>query len=78
MTAFNWQSELARDGSRVFVAGLPVAMHCHHYNINLQKTLEDTLGDEGIQLPVAWTRSCLFDRRLRRRGESYWVHIFFQ
>ncbi len=50
MTAFNWQSELARDGSRVFVAGLPVAMHCHHYNINLQKTLEDTLGDEGIQL----------------------------
>ena len=27
-------------------------MHCHHYNINLQKTLEDTLGDEGIQLIV--------------------------
>ncbi|MGD9135383.1 MAG: 4-vinyl reductase [Desulfobacterales bacterium] len=25
-------------------------MHCHHYNINLQKTLEDTLGEEGIQL----------------------------
>lgn len=25
-------------------------MHCHHYNINLQKTLEDTLGEEGIRL----------------------------
>ena len=25
-------------------------MHCHHYNINLQKTLEDSLGEEGVQL----------------------------
>ena len=25
-------------------------MHCHHYNINLQKTVEETLGDEGIAL----------------------------
>jgi hypothetical protein len=25
-------------------------MHCHHYNINLQKTLEDTLGEDGVQL----------------------------
>jgi hypothetical protein len=27
-------------------------MHCHHYNINLQKTLEDTLGDDGVALMV--------------------------
>jgi len=25
-------------------------MHCHHYNINLQKMLEDTLGEEGVEL----------------------------
>jgi hypothetical protein len=25
-------------------------MHCHHYNINLQKTLEDTLGAKGVEL----------------------------
>lgn len=41
---------LARDGHRVFYAGLPIAMHCHHYNLNLQKTLEDSLGDEGRKI----------------------------
>jgi len=50
MVPFNWQKELDRDGHRVVFSGQPVAMHCHHYNINLQKTLEDTLGDEGVQL----------------------------
>jgi hypothetical protein len=46
----DWRSELAREGHRVILSGLPIAMHCHHYNINLQKMLEDTLADEGIQL----------------------------
>jgi hypothetical protein len=46
----DWQTELARDGHRVVLSGLPIAMHCHHYNINLQKMLEDTLGGEGIRL----------------------------
>ncbi len=46
----DWRSELAREGPRVVVSGLPIAMHCHHYNINLQKTLEDTLGQEGVKL----------------------------
>jgi predicted hydrocarbon binding protein len=46
----DWRSDLAREGHRVFISGLPIAMHCHHYNINLQKTMEDTLGKEGVQL----------------------------
>jgi hypothetical protein len=50
MTAFNWQRELGRDGHRVVFSGQPFAMHCHHYNINLQKTLEGTLGPEGVEL----------------------------
>ena len=50
MTIFDWQNELNRDGHRVVISGQPIAMHCHHYNINLQKTLEDTLGEEGVQL----------------------------
>lgn len=50
MIPFNWQSELNRDGHRVVISGQPIAMHCHHYNINLQKTLEDTLGAAGVQL----------------------------
>jgi len=50
MTLFNWESELARKGHRVVLSGQPITMHCHHYNINLQKTLEDTLGEKGIQL----------------------------
>jgi predicted hydrocarbon binding protein len=50
MTIFDWQSELNRDGHRVVISGQPIAMHCHHYNINLQKTLEETLGEEGVQL----------------------------
>lgn len=50
MIPFNWQSELNRDRHRVEISGQAIAMHCHHYNINLQKTLEDTLGEEGDQL----------------------------
>lgn len=46
----DWRSELGREGHRVILSGLPIAMHCHHYNINLQKMLEDTLGEEGVQL----------------------------
>ncbi len=50
MTIFDWQSELNRNGHRVAISGQPIALHCHHYNINLQKTLEDTLGEEGVLL----------------------------
>lgn len=46
----DWRSTLARDGHRVILSGLPIAMHCHHYNINLQKMLEDTMEEEGIRL----------------------------
>jgi len=52
MAFFNWKNELSRDGHRVELSGLSMVMHCHHYNINLQKTLEDTLGDEGVKLLV--------------------------
>ncbi len=47
---FDWQKELDRDEHRVLISGLPVTMHCHHYNINLQKTIEDTLGPKGVEL----------------------------
>ncbi len=50
MMLIDWRSDLAREDHRVFISGLPIAMHCHHYNINLQKTLEDTLGEEGVHL----------------------------
>lgn len=43
---FDWPDKLAREGHRIFLSGLPIAMHCHHYNINLQKTIEDSLGAE--------------------------------
>ncbi len=50
MPQLDWQSVLSRDGHKVHLSGHPIVMHCHHYNINLQKTLEETLGDEGITL----------------------------
>ncbi len=50
MALFDWQKELARKGHSVVLSGQPIAMHCHHYNINLQRTLEDTLGEEGVEL----------------------------
>jgi len=50
MIPFDWQTELGRRGNRVVISEQPIAMHCHHYNINLQKTLEDTLGPKGVQL----------------------------
>ena len=43
-------NELARKGHRMILSGQPVTLHCHHYNINLQKTLEDVLGEEGVLL----------------------------
>jgi hypothetical protein len=46
----DWRNELARKGHRMVLSGRPVTMHCHHYNINLQKTVEDVLGEEGVQL----------------------------
>ena len=50
MKIFDWQNELDRNGHRVVISGQAITMHCHHYNINLQKTLEDTLGEQGIEL----------------------------
>jgi hypothetical protein len=44
--------ELGRKGHQVMLGGESIAMHCHHYNINLQKMLEDNLGPEGIRLMV--------------------------
>ena len=50
MDLFNWESELNRHEHQVVLSGQPIAMHCHHYNINLQKTLESTLHEEGARL----------------------------
>ena len=50
MVTFDWKGELDRRGHQVLLSGQPIAIHCHHYNINLQKTLEDSLGEEGIRL----------------------------
>jgi hypothetical protein len=50
MIPLNWKRELERHEHRVVLSGQPVAIHCHHYNINLHKTLEDTLGQEGVRL----------------------------
>lgn len=50
MNILDWRSELDRYGHRVMLSGQPIAMHCHHYNINLQKTLEDALGGDGVDL----------------------------
>lgn len=47
---FDIRNELSRDHNRVTLIGLPIALHCHHYNIGLQKALEDTLEEDGIEL----------------------------
>ncbi|MHA2500191.1 MAG: hypothetical protein ACXAEL_11545 [Candidatus Hodarchaeales archaeon] len=47
---FDIRNELSRKDDRVTLIGVPIAIHCHHYNIGLQKALEDTLGKEGVQL----------------------------
>jgi hypothetical protein len=48
----DWRNELTREGARITLSGLHIAMHCHHYNINLQKMLEDHLGEKGIELMI--------------------------
>jgi hypothetical protein len=46
----DWQDKLKRIGNQVVLFDIPITMHCHHYNINLQKMLEDILGPEGVRL----------------------------
>jgi len=46
----NWPEKFARKGHEIFLSGLPIALHCHHYNMNLQKTLESSLGNDGTLL----------------------------
>ena len=60
MASFNWQKELWRDGHRVIFSGQPFAMHCHHYNINLLKTLEETLQGAGVALLFRSTEEANF------------------
>jgi len=50
MPTISWESELNPSARQMALTDLPIAMHCHHYNINLHKTLEDTLGQEGVNL----------------------------
>jgi hypothetical protein len=50
MALIDWESELGREGHRVKLGKLPIAMHCHHYNINLTRMLETTLGEEGVRI----------------------------
>lgn len=50
MPTIDWKRELDRKDHQVVLSGQPIAIHCHHYNINLQQTLEETLGEEGIRL----------------------------
>ena len=69
MALFDWKSELAREGHKVILSGQPAAMHCHHYNINLQKTIEDNLGNEGIEL--------LF-RSAEQASHTSFQHLFKQ
>jgi len=53
MSQIDWNKEFSRSGPRIELAGLAIAMHCHHYNINLQRMLEQSLGEPGIQLIFA-------------------------
>ncbi|MGB3210057.1 MAG: hypothetical protein WBB19_05055 [Desulforhopalus sp.] len=46
----NWPEKFARKGHELFLSELPIALHCHHYNLNLQKTLETSLGADGALL----------------------------
>ena len=56
----DWRNELTREGSRITLSGLHVAMHCHHYNINLQKMLEDHLGEKGIEVMIRASEAACF------------------
>jgi hypothetical protein len=61
MPMYDWKRELDRRDHQVVLSGQPIAIHCHHYNINLQKTLEDTLGQEGVQLIYQSAEEAAYD-----------------
>jgi hypothetical protein len=42
-----------------FLAGFPVVLHCHHFNLFLDQTIDDALGiEKGQQLRFAAAREC--------------------
>lgn len=43
-------SELRADHGSFLLGGEPLVFHCHHYNIALQNTIEECLGDGADQL----------------------------
>lgn len=62
MAAFEWKRELYRRDHHVVLSGHPVAIHCHHYNINLQKTLEESLGEDGPRLIYQSAEAAAYDQ----------------
>ncbi len=60
MSPKNWKNELNRKEHQVVLSGQPIAMHCHHYNVNLQKTLEDALGQAGVDLLFASAEEAVY------------------
>lgn len=60
MSTFDWKRELERHDHRVVLSGQPITIHCHHYNINLQRTLEETLGGEGVRLIYRAAEEAIF------------------
>lgn len=48
----DWPKALARKGPHVTLSDLHMAMHSHHYNINLQKMLEDNFRQDGTELMI--------------------------
>src|SRR4030067_1199964 len=48
----DWRKALARTGFHVTLSDLHMAMHSHHYNINLQKMLEDNFIQDGTKLMI--------------------------
>jgi hypothetical protein len=60
MNPKKWENGLNNCAHQAVVPGHPMAMHCHHYNINLQKTLENTLGQTGIDLLYSSAEEAVF------------------
>lgn len=60
MNHADWKTDLNRKAHQVVLSGQPIAMHCHHYNINLQKTFEETLGQAGVDLLLQAAEAAIY------------------
>ena len=57
------------DTNVAVLGGTSLVFHCHHYNATLQRTIEETLGDDAFELLAVAAQECVRRQLDELRGD---------